>query len=78
MILSREMWSVWFPVRFHVPLGIVGLIITIIIVETNDSHVTIKMPNVQDILCVLQVCHSIISALFTDLSGRGSKSLLKI
>lgn len=39
MILSCEMWSVWFPVHFHVPLGIVGLIITIIIVETNDSHV---------------------------------------
>lgn len=42
MILSCEMWSVWFSVHFPVPLGVIGLIIIIIIVETNGSHVTVK------------------------------------
>lgn len=53
-------------------------LLLLLLLRLMTATLTIKMLTVQDILCLLQVCHSIISALFTDLSGRGSKSLLKI
>ena len=59
--------------RFHRLIGIIIMIYA----KINDRHVPINMLNTEDIVCLLQICHSLNDTLFTELSGWGFKSLYK-
>ena len=58
--------------RFH---RLIGIIIILIRAKINDRYMPINMLNMEDILCLLQICHSLNDTLFTELSGWGFKSL---
>lgn len=71
------MWSLWFSFRFHVPGGVIIMIIIFILIhaEIADRLVTVTMLNLKDFLCLLHILQSFINAFFIELSSWGSKSL---